>query len=377
MGFLEFLIVSILALVILFFVVFKLVFVKEKTAIIVLKFKGFNRVLMSKDGHKLREDWEIVEDPEYKKPFFGGLKILGIRGIYTVHKRDFSWIKALPNKKLEEREENGLDFIFAKVDYQYGVIVEDAEDKDLLPLTVKMILTARIVNPYKAIFKVQNWFDATSSRIIGYIREDISCYSYEEIVVRNDVLPAKQVMERLKEGGGNSIIKILKEDYGVEVVALETAKIDPPEEYRKSTLQRWQASRDAEKRMKFPMALMSAIAHQTNKSSEDIRGEFSNNPKKAFEKYKELIKMNKDYFEQELAAAAGSDSSLHRYIFKGGKGGMDIIALLGDVLQGKGPKNLEAKPQKKEENSETKPQEKENMTAQERIEKWWEGRREK
>lgn len=321
------------AFVMLLFVFLRFTFVKEGTAKIVLQFGAFHGVLLAKKGYKINDNNDIVKGDEWHLP--GGLRFVGFWPIYRVHKRDLKWVKALPGGALEDRLEKGVDFILARVDYQYGLRVGKAEDKDLLPLNIEMVVTARIVNPYKAQFAVKNWYDAMISRIAPYVREYISGFKYEDIIGRSDVLPAQQVMEELQKGNTHSVLNILKNLYGIEVTALETISINPEEEFRKASLQKWQATRDAEKRLGSTTGtLMAMIAHQTNQDLDKIQGEFRADPGAALGKYQGLIRMNKDFIEQQLAADAGA---LRRYYFHGGHGGLDLIALLGDVFHERMP----------------------------------------
>lgn len=328
----------------LFFVIFflslpvvllKFTLVKEGTAKVVLKFGGFHKVLLQKKGFCLDGDGNIVPTTSRKNGFFGGLHFVGIRGVHTIHKRGFKWTKALPGGTLEDKKEEGVDFILASVDYQYGLKVVDAEDKDRLPLTLEVVMTARVTNPYKALFSVSNWFDAVASRQVPYFREYISQHSYEEIITRNDVLPAKDVMRTLEDDG---ILDLLANSYGIEVTALETSKIDPPKEYRQDSLRKWKAGQMREERIISSIdTLMEMLARQTGQEVSILKDEFRTSPKAACEKYQTLLSVAQVFIEQQLAAEAGA---LKRYYFQGGGGGLDIAALLGDAL-GKAPKGSE------------------------------------
>lgn len=312
--------------------------VKEGTAKIVMQFGSFHRVLLAKEGYVINSDGDIAEGVRRGLP--GGLRFVGIRGIHTIHRRDLKWVKSLPDGKLENRFDENVDFILAKVDYQYGLNIIKAESEDLLGLNALMTLTASVVNPYKAQFAVKDWFGAVVNRIAPYIREYISNNTYEDLINDPDVQLDRAVWEKLNEqrinadGGSQSIIGELKERYGIEIHALETVDINPEEEYRKATLAKWQASRDAEKRLGSTTGtLMKMIADQTGLPLESIQAEFGANPDMALRRYEGLIKMNKDFIEQQIASDAGS---LRRYYFQGGTGGMDLIALLGDVFHGGG-----------------------------------------
>jgi hypothetical protein len=113
-----------------------------------------------------------------------------------------------------------------------------------------MTMTAMIVNPYKATFAVSNWFDALVGRVLPQVREYISEHAYEDIIGDHSVQLDKDVFKALEgagPNGGKSIISILKEQYGIELVALETVDINPPPEYRKDTIATWLATKAADR----------------------------------------------------------------------------------------------------------------------------------
>jgi len=306
--------------------------VKEGTVKIVVRFGEYHKPLMVKKGYRITESSQIIPldfEEEEKGGFLGGLKIVGIPFVDTIFKKDLKWVKSLPEGKLEDRFEENVDFLLADVHYQYGLRFNNAEDKDLLSLSGQMTLTASIDNPYKAQFRVKNWFDALVNRILPSIREYISNHAYEEIINDPETKLDQDVMKKLR---GSGILDELEELYGIRVHALETVNIDPDENYRKATLAKWQAARDAEKRLGSTTgALMQMIADQTGADLNHIRAEFKSDPDVALKKYEGLVRINKDFIEQQIASDAGS---LRRYYFQGGSGGMDLVALLGDVFRG-------------------------------------------
>ena len=236
--------------------------VKEGTVKIIVRFGRFRKSLMVKKGYHIREDNQIVplepgkEEPEFFGGLLGGLRIVGIPFVDRVFTKDLKWVKSLPEGKLEDRFESNVDFLLADVHYQYGLRFKDAEDKDLLHLSGNMTLTASIVNPYKAQFAVKNWFDAIVNRVLPSVREYISNHTYEEIVNNKpDINLDEIVMKKLREPGKEldkdgkptpSIVDELENLYGIKIHALETVNIDPDESYRKATLAKWQATRDAD-----------------------------------------------------------------------------------------------------------------------------------
>jgi hypothetical protein len=107
-----------------------------------------------------------------------------------------------------------------------------------------MTMTARIINPYAAMFLVKDWYDALVGRVLPRVREYISEHMYEDIIKNKNIQLDADVFEALSQpdpNGNPSIVSILRDQYGILLVALETVNIDPPPEYRETTLKEYLA----------------------------------------------------------------------------------------------------------------------------------------
>jgi len=355
-GFVSFVIVLVVFGVALFFTVFKFTLVREGTAKMVLLFGGFNGALLAKRNRTFDAEWNLRQGVHFGLP--GGLRFVGIRGIHSIYAYDFKWIKAGSDGKLEDMQKK-VDFILVGMDYVYGLRVKDAEDKQFIPLTVELTITASIVNPYLALFAVKNWFDAVVSRISPYVRDYLTHWTYEELIYRKDVQLDKDVFAQLnqppknsdgsemKDTDGNplpSIIKELRDRYGVEIHALETVNIDPPKEVRELTERKWKAAREAETRVGTTMdALMGMIASQTGLKLEEIKNEFKADPDAAITKYWPSIELSREILFRQM----GLDAGAVRQIYSsgsgaGGSGGSDsieqlltrLLTVAGDAFRG-------------------------------------------
>lgn len=242
--------------VILVYLAFCFTYVKEGTARNVVRFDGYRKTLLAKKGYKLDPDGYVVplqlgEKPQYPE-WLGGLrwvsllKPLGIDRIYT---RTMRFVRSLPDGSFEPHMDENTDFILAGTQYQYGLEFKSAEDKDKLPLNGRMTLTAKITNPYKVLFLVKNWFDALVGRVLPRVREYISEHTYDEIIKAPGRLDADVFKDLTTPDpdGNPSIVFILRDQYGIELMALETVNIDPPEGYREATLAKWKAQQTADK----------------------------------------------------------------------------------------------------------------------------------
>lgn len=197
---------------------------------------------------------------------FGGLHFVGIWPFHKIHTDTMKFVKALSQAKggkfYEERSDEYTDFILARVDYQYALIIENAETclvefdgkgreirKNGVGPTVSALIamTARSKNPKKTFFQVGNWYDALLLRVKPKVREYFSEHSYEELIYGKDKLDNKVFAElgQVPPGEKRSIITILDEDYGLELIALEVVNIDPSEELRSATTRQWEAVQNA------------------------------------------------------------------------------------------------------------------------------------
>jgi hypothetical protein len=332
--------------------------VEEGTSKQVVRFGAFTKSLLSKRGYKYNPEWNLekVEAGESlgRAGFLGGLrwvswvKPLGIDRIYT---RTMKFIKTLPKGqpgkpeiKYEKREDEGTDFLLTGTQYQYALLFDSAEDANGLALSGQMTLTAQICNPYKALFLVRDWFDALISRVLPRVRQYISEHTYEDIIKKHEVQLDKDVLEILKKPDDTdvkkrNILQILKDDYGIELIALETVNVDPPKEYRETSLKKYVAEQEAASRRIERLgsttgAMLAMIADFVGLKIEDLQTEFKASPDGTLQKYKGIIAMNQEFVLRQMGLDAGA---VRQYYFQGGSGGLDLVALLGDVFRGSAP----------------------------------------
>ncbi len=224
--------------------------VAEGTSKQVLYMDKFTKSLLTKKGYKLDDDWELVDNKVGDKEKASGLCWVGIWPFFKVYERPMEFAKALSNGTYEWRNAPA-DFMLTGTSYQYSLIFSDAEDKEKLPLSGQMTMTAMITNPYKALFLINDWFDALVTRVLPRVREYISNHTYDKLINDPDVQLDTEVFEMLKRfdlkgpKNGPSIWSVLKNQYGIELLALETVNIDPPSDYREATLRQFNAVQTA------------------------------------------------------------------------------------------------------------------------------------
>ena len=259
---------------------------------VVTRFGGHKKTLLNKKDYKLAEedvlaDVEEVDNDGNKKTVQktvvwkgdivplapgeqapaslpGGLFFVGWPGIDRVYSTEMKFVKSVSNGvKAYAKPE---DSFYAKVDYPYAIVFEDCEDKSNLPLKGYATLLANVTGPGKSLFATANFYETMERLVLPSIRECLKAYSYDNPndpddkgTLRNiskDVLDEKiwAVLHEKnprsptrKDGSQMSVVDQLREDYGVEIVALRIVNIDPASaELRKLTLIKYLAERQAD-----------------------------------------------------------------------------------------------------------------------------------
>jgi len=234
-------------------------FTYEGTAKIVTRGGAFWKVLLQWEGHELDEKGCVVEIkledenaplPKRKrkrKPFrqrlkqlFGGLRYYGFWPLVDILVYEMQWWGVDGKGEVDFHPKEMLDFVLVRPDLYWGE-VQEAKDKNLLPLRVEFIITLQIVNPRKALFDIQNYLEAVIERLKTEIRDKITNSSYEELVV-----DSKNAAELIYEGISD-LRDEFTDDYGVELVSFDIKNIDPPEDYDEQTMAAYIAEQEAKK----------------------------------------------------------------------------------------------------------------------------------
>jgi len=213
-------------------------FVDESTAKIVVRGGQVRKVLVQLKEHTLDQDWNIVLGQE--RHLFGGLRWIGIWPLDEMYIYQFRWTNVLHDGTVQPHPAEWLDYILLKQDVYYFTETA-AEDADLLPLEVEVLLTLKVVNPYKALFAVQDWLEAVINRYRPAVRDRVAQDRYETLINQKGSM-ANELL-----ASSADVRQQFLDEYGVEVIAVEIKDIEPPEEHRNATLQKWLAERDAER----------------------------------------------------------------------------------------------------------------------------------
>lgn len=215
-------------------------FVSEGSAKVVVKGDQVVKILIQWRDHGLDADYNV--DGREERHRFGGLRVYGFWPIHDIFVYPFKWTGISPEGEIVEHPREWLDYIILKDD-AYFFRVEKAEDMDKLPLDVDVLVTARIVNPYKALFVAENWLELTVHPLRAAIRNVVTTKTYEELITSPEAIGA-WIEEQLSIAG--DIRQSLVNDYGVQIVRIQILDINPPDEYRETTLRKFEATMEKE-----------------------------------------------------------------------------------------------------------------------------------
>lgn len=214
-------------------------FVKEGTAKFIVRGDKLERVLIQWRGYTLDlETWDVIEGEE--RHIFGGFRYYGFWPLFDVHIYSFQWTGVAEDGTIVAHPREDLDYILLKEDVYYFK-VKNAEDKTLLPLDIEVIFTAKVVNPYKARFRIQNWLEAVINRMAPAVRDAVTKETYQQLIKRKEAI-GSEIYDKLGE-----LLGEFKEGYGIDVLNLAIKDINPSDEaYREATLKKWLAKRERE-----------------------------------------------------------------------------------------------------------------------------------
>lgn len=238
----------------------------------VVKAGAFQRGLMAYKGYTEEDEKGniIVEDvkKEKKGKKLGGIRWLGIPTVDEIYRYNFRWVvsrsikvneqqpeegfvsqRELPNKQFAVSFSKQLDYIYLR-DANYLVVLQDAETAESwMPVTIYAVVTLRILNPYKALFRVDKWLDVTLFAIESALRSWTSRNKYDEILKKKEVLEHQvdtDFLQSLTETGIRLTDYVL-DRYGVQVKRIQFLEVELPEDFKKQATAQSAADREAKR----------------------------------------------------------------------------------------------------------------------------------
>lgn len=265
-------------------------FVDEGTAKAIKRFGQFKRCVIAYKGYSLNpESLDVTPDaasfPQKEKKdqrgkerklriwpkWLGGLRFVGIPFVDVVHAYNFRWTSFEQTAK-EKKEVGGvitgrgesifefvhtekiIDYIILRDDV-YPLVLKEIELEGMVPVDITLLLLIRIKNPYKALFRTQNWLETTENRISSlfrsYIRKekDGEGMTFEKLTAYAEKMEKEDVEDPFLEetGLGHS----LEEEYGVKVKKVGLVSVSASgkrgEAYVAAASKKWEASREVDR----------------------------------------------------------------------------------------------------------------------------------
>lgn len=272
-------------------------FVKEGTAKIVVRGDKFQKVLIQWEGYALDEDWNVVERAARGR-FFGGMRLYGFWPFDQIYTYNFQWTGVAENGEIQAHPKKRIDYVLLKDDV-YWAKIEKAEDNELLPLDVEVLLTQRVVNPRKALFAIQNWLETIINRTKPAVRDSITLSTYRKLIAEEEAI-GEGVYNRLEK---RDILKgEFLDRYGVEIRRIEIKSINPEKKFREATLKKWLGEREAEARVAATVGtLIEMMVAETGMSREEVQVALKVEPEEFIKKHEKVWERNWDILHRRMA----------------------------------------------------------------------------
>lgn len=270
--------------------------VEEGSAKAIMRGGEFHHFVLAYRGHSFDKQWNLnpLEEEERTnisgsrrlaklfggrgERFFGGIRWLGIPFLNTVYEYNFRWTVLRESEPSDDEEglvkksqmpnsrkwvvsfAKRLDYIYLRDAIYFNELL-GAETAELMPVDIFMLVPMRVRNPYKALFRVHQWLDATLDLIKPSVRYWVAQTPYKEVVGKVEVaehefdrfltLTSAQVLEITGESksqkGPISISEYILGRYGILVKRVTFEDVVPPEEYSRAATKRVEAAQDAER----------------------------------------------------------------------------------------------------------------------------------
>ena len=118
--------------------------------------------------------------------------------------------------------EKRIDYVYL-VEDMYGMVVSKADLKDLMEHDIRITFRAQVVNPYKAMWRVEKWLEAIINRLSAAFPAYVATLSTKELnSLKNGKVDLDQIFKKL--------VSSFKRDYGVKVHDIGILNTDPSEE---------------------------------------------------------------------------------------------------------------------------------------------------
>lgn len=225
--------------------------VEEGTAKAIMRNGRFTFCVMSYNGYRFAADapeppldevekWAVVPFPPSAAatsrrylPLLKNIRWIGLPPFSDAHGYRFSWTS------LEEREDDSglkknfhfkelpIDYILLQEDV-YVSKIEEVECKDNIPLDSVILVGGYIINPYKALFRVERWLEASLNLVGAKMRDFFGERTYAQL--RQLAQPQGGDMPAEFATYFNQVIAEILKDWGFKITFIRIHSIDPGSE---------------------------------------------------------------------------------------------------------------------------------------------------
>lgn len=290
---------SILGGILLFFLVFvRFTLVQEGTAQAVMRLGGFKRIVMAWAGYELDPAWNVVETKK-SRPWYGGLRWVGFWPFDEVFPYRFRWrdLQLIEGEEIVVQHDELIDYILVRPDV-YPTDIQGAETSppERIPIDIQFLLTIRVANPYKALFRAPtNWLENSLARLNSLFRDWIATKTYDSLLELRK--PENKENKMLwSEFVSDPLISFLKEEWGVEIMDIQIRLFSPGKRYQDSAAEQRQQEFLATARSQAIMGTVLSALIQLRKHGETERearerilAAYMESPEEFYKKHEPLI----------------------------------------------------------------------------------------
>ena len=192
------------------------------------------------------DHWEVKDFPagmtrnRFYLPLLVNIRWIGFPPFNDVYRYLFVWtsLEQLASLQREfKTSDKIIDYILLQSDV-YASKVPAAECADNIPLDIVILVTGHVVNPYKALFRVERWLESSLNLIDAATRSLAGDKSYEELRKLKD--SSANIAESLRGLLADTTDWIEKE-WGFKTTSIRIHSVDPAsklaEEFIRATTQ--------------------------------------------------------------------------------------------------------------------------------------------
>jgi regulator of protease activity HflC (stomatin/prohibitin superfamily) len=201
-------------------------FPEEGYATIIVRGLGFRKAFLKIKGKGLDNNWEVIDSSvstKKQKEYMGMVVFFWPFDRLYVYKQ--RWIKYTEKEKSVDKEEVLRGALLKS--YVYFIGLTGAEDLNNMPIDIGMAVEMKMVNPYKALFVIQNWYRGIANFIQGEIRNEIRKYGYSDLISLKKSQNQGDSLDKIFQSHISSFYNDIKERFGIEIVNLKVVQLSP------------------------------------------------------------------------------------------------------------------------------------------------------